>query len=150
MNNTCTCTCSTFGPDPHDPDARHPRPRSCQHDEDSKVTEKEQAAYEQGIINGAQDERLRTAASERATRQMVIEVSPNAAEDPTFRFMDLFHRAKREGLRFGIFVFPEDAQNRTLASMRFIGDHPADLHCSLDIAEAYIGGYGWRDVPREE
>ena len=29
----CNCGCATFGPGPHDPDARHARPRSCEHDE---------------------------------------------------------------------------------------------------------------------
>lgn len=30
---TCDCGCSTFGPGPHDRAARHPRARSCDHDE---------------------------------------------------------------------------------------------------------------------
>lgn len=27
----CNCICSTFGPGPHNPDARHPNPIACKH-----------------------------------------------------------------------------------------------------------------------
>lgn len=64
------------------------------------------------------------------------------------RFERLVRRAERNGATLRLIIAPTEEFN-ALRDPRYrqIGD-PTDLEGQLDIAEAYVGGLGWRNVPK--